>query len=805
LSNSRRQRAKELFHRALDRSPEEHDSFLKDACGGDPLLEQEVRSLLAAHREAGGFLQSGPEIPSLEDIDVGGRDPLAGTSVGSYTILGLLGRGGMGAVYRAEQDNPRREVALKLVDRMIVTPELLRRFEVEALVLAKLHHPGIAHVYEAGTTEMDLGSRPYFAMELIDGLPITAYADQRMLDRHERLDLLIKVCEAVQHAHRLGVIHRDLKPANILVDQDGQPKILDFGIARSTDTDLQVTTTIGGQAGLIGTLPYMSPEQVRGDPDELDTRSDVYALGVLCYELLTGKHPRDLKGKPLTDAIRIILEEEPKTLGGMAKARFPADLETIVATALAGEREKRYGSASDLAGDLRRYLDGQPITARPQGAAYQLRKLILRNRLAAALVAGLVLLTLVFAVAMGLQARRTARERDRADQEAEVATEVSSFLESLFLAADPEQSLGETWTARELLDQGAERIEDELLDQPLVRARLLVLMGKAYDSLGHGDSAAPLFQEAVEIGRELDDKNEEPAARKHLDEGLRMLARQLARQDRHDEAIALCREALALSEATWGIESRQYGTGLNSLAYHLDIGGHPDEARELILRGLDLRERMLGPDHLDVGWSRYQLAWFLVSAHEYEDANEQFARACEIWEKTYPENHPQFATCLFGWARVLVQLGEYDAARVHHEKALAIRRTSLGPDHRAVADSLNDLGYLMWKWGRLEEASHYYAEAIATYKRATGPASADVMRGLSSLAGVAEAANEPARAEAALQERVDLAREHYADKPEVVSRAQELLAEFRARRSGDPAAGPAGGKADPTARSLIAP
>ena len=200
MSESRRQRAKELFHRALDRPAEEHDSFLKDACGDDPILEREVRSLLAAHHEAGGFLQSGLAIPALLDGDARRRDPLVGTSVGSYTILDLLGRGGMGAVYRAEQDNPRREVALKLVDRAIITPELLRRFEVEALVLAKLHHPGIAHIYEAGTTETNLGSRPYFAMELIEGLPIVAYADQRGLDRDERLELLIKVCDGVVRA-----------------------------------------------------------------------------------------------------------------------------------------------------------------------------------------------------------------------------------------------------------------------------------------------------------------------------------------------------------------------------------------------------------------------------------------------------------------------------------------------------------------------------------------------------------------------------------------------------------------------------
>jgi len=444
VSDSHPQRAKALFDQLLDLPEGAGDAFLKEACGADRALEEEVRSLLEAHLDAEGFLESEQVARALADYSSEHDDPLVGTVIGDYRILGLLGRGGMGSVYRAEQERPHREVALKLVDRGFTSPQLLRRFEVEAEVLARLQHPGIAQIHVAGTSGVQHEERPYFAMELVEGLPLTDFAEAKNLDLRERLELLIKVCEAVQHAHQVGVIHRDLKPANILVTAEGQPKILDFGIARSTDTDLQITTRAGSRALLIGTLPYMSPEQVRGNPEELDTRSDVHALGVLCYELLTGRLPRELEDRPLTDAIRIVADEEPRKLGAAGQGRFPADLETIVAKALESDRFRRYDSASGFAADLRRFLDGQPIAARPASAIYQIRKLVVRNRLPAALVAGLVLLAIASVVIMGFQTRRTAQERDRAGLEAVTASEVSIFLESLFLEADPERALGET-------------------------------------------------------------------------------------------------------------------------------------------------------------------------------------------------------------------------------------------------------------------------------------------------------------------------------------------------------------------------
>ncbi|MCA9295790.1 MAG: serine/threonine protein kinase, partial [Phycisphaerales bacterium] len=327
------------------------------------------------------------------------------------------GRGGMGSVFEAEQDSPRRTVALKVIRAGVISPQLMQRFQYEAEVLGRLQHPGIAQIYEAGVfraeDQPDHEPQPYFAMELIDGLPITEYCEKNHLSTGERLELLAKVCDAVQHAHQRGVIHRDLKPGNILVTAEaateasatgsrsemshgGQPKVLDFGVARATDSDIQTTTLRTNIGQLIGTVPYMSPEQASGDPGEIDTRSDVYALGVLAYEVLAGRLPYDIRQKMIHESLRVIREDAPAPLSSINRV-FRGDVETIVTTALTKEKERRYQSASALASDIRRYLGDEPISARPPSAMYQLRKFAQRNR---AVVAGII--TTVLALVIGL-------------------------------------------------------------------------------------------------------------------------------------------------------------------------------------------------------------------------------------------------------------------------------------------------------------------------------------------------------------------------------------------------------------------
>jgi len=317
----------------------------------------------------------------------------------------------MGAVYEAEQDQPRRTVALKVIKPGLASRELLRRFEHESQALGRLHHPGIAQIYEAGTADSGFGLQPYFAMEFIQGASLLKYAEAHQLGTRERLELMVKVCDAVHHAHQRGITHRDLKPGNILVDETGQPKIVDFGVARATDADARATRqTDLGQ--LVGTLAYMSPEQVLGDPLELDTRSDVYALGVMLFELLAGRLPYEI-GRQLTKAVQTIREEDPARLSSISRV-YRGDIETIAAKALEKDKTRRYQSAAELAADIQRYLKDEPIVARRATAAYHLRKFARRH---SALVAGVAVTFVVLIAGIIVSSSLAARAR-RAEQEA---------------------------------------------------------------------------------------------------------------------------------------------------------------------------------------------------------------------------------------------------------------------------------------------------------------------------------------------------------------------------------------------------
>jgi WD40 repeat protein/predicted Ser/Thr protein kinase len=411
------QRVEELFEQAIDLDPARLAAFLDEQCGGDAELRAAVEELLHLDSKA----QADESVL---------RSPLASARpqafappaprlpvIARYRVVRLLGEGGMGTVYEAEQDNPRRTVALKVVRPGLTSAMLLKRFAREAEILGRLRHPGIAQVYDAGVAE---GGQPYFVMELIAGVPLDRYAREHALDARGRLELVARVCDAVQHAHERGVIHRDLKPGNILVEPAGQPKVLDFGVARAADLGL----TAGGgrtEAGqMLGTLSYMSPEQASGDPSAIDPRGDVYALGVLLYELLAHRLPYSLDGLALPEAVRVIYDQEPSRLGSL-DGRLRGDVETIVAKALEKDRARRYASAGELAADIRRFLSHEPIRARPPSALYQLRKFARRHKalvtavlgIGLALVAGTVV-SILYAVRADSNARQANENEQRA-------------------------------------------------------------------------------------------------------------------------------------------------------------------------------------------------------------------------------------------------------------------------------------------------------------------------------------------------------------------------------------------------------
>lgn len=492
---SRQELAERIFFELVEMPPGAWPRELDRRCNGDDGLKAEIRDLLDCHARAEGFLDNAELL--AQSLGLGTMRPAdeheltPGTRVGEYVVEGVLGRGGMGTVYIARQERPRRTVAIKIIRRSVSSQSLVRRFEHEADVLARLHHPGIAQIYEAGAAVVEVGqpAQPYIAMELVRGPALNVYAEEKGLDTRAKLELVARVCDAVHHAHQRGVIHRDLKPGNILVDESGQPKVLDFGVARAADADLRVTTLQTSVGQLIGTLPYMSPEQVLADPNEVDTRSDVYALGVVLYQLLTGRLPLDLKSRSIPEAARLIRDEAPARLSSVSRV-FRGDVETIVAKAMEKNKTRRYQSAAELAEDLRLYLGGRPINAKHDSALYVLRKQLKRYKgFVAAGVVGLLSLT-AFAVYAAIQASRyqALATKERMVSREAVAARATAEANGRMAAEKATEAA-----------EKAKELDQELFDSNIEQARLAGLTGnlsRAEDMLWHSFISNPTSQRA---------------------------------------------------------------------------------------------------------------------------------------------------------------------------------------------------------------------------------------------------------------------------------------------------------------------
>ena len=676
-----------------------------------------------------------------------------GPEVGPYRLVAPIGEGAMGVVYEAEQDRPRRRVALKVIRPGLVNPKMLRRFEHEYEFLGRLQHPGIAQVYQAGIVESPLGPQPYFAMELVRGRRLDEYVRTRQLSLTERLSLVAEIADAVQHAHHRGVIHRDLKPANILVTEAGHPKILDFGVARAVQADLESVQTMPGE--VVGTMSYMSPEQVAGDLMELDTRSDVYALGVLLYELISGRLPYDLSRKSLPEAMRTIRDDDPVRLTSVTRS-VPTDVETIVAKALEKDKLRRYVSAAELAEDIRRFLRDEPIVARPPSASYQVQKFARRHKALVGAVAAVLLTIVIGGVVSVWQAVRASRAERVAQAQKASAEAVTAFLTEMLTSAQPSAARGREVTVREVLDSAAAQIESgTVANQPEVEVAVRDAIGRTYEELGlfaqaerqlrtaidrtpaGGDplalaklkarlasilfnsgnyrAAIPFAQEALDVRRQLLGPKHPDIATSLADLGTMKLA-----SKELDAGEALLRESLAMRREVSSSSDPKLAVALNNMAFIVREKGDVKGAEAMMREALEIDRRIHGNDHPEVASRLANLSVFLMDQRQYEAAIPLAREAVAIRRKVLGHDHPSLASALDPLSTALWEAGQRDEVLPMKREALAIVQRSLGEAHSDTGRQHHNLGRVLADTGNFREAAEQFRAAVESYRTAAG-------------------------------------------------------------------------------------
>ncbi|MDZ7637447.1 MAG: serine/threonine-protein kinase [Bryobacterales bacterium] len=696
-----------------------------------------MERLLAAYRSAENATLNPLSGLAFIDTAAGGTP----ATVGPYRILSILGEGGMGVVYEAEQAEPlRRVVALKILKPGMDSRRVVTRFLKEQQALAKLDHPYIAKVFEAGHTAQGL---PYFAMERVEGRPLLACANARRLSVPERIDLFIRVCEAVQHAHQKGMVHRDLKPSNILVSDSGpnlSPRVIDFGIARavSTSDDGETRQTEWGQA--LGTPVYMSPEQATFGMTDVDTRSDIYSLGVVLCELLCGQVPAEpgssgyaaflgalAKAEVATrlpselvptslQAANRLAEERGEANGVSLVRTLRGDLDAIVRKALESSRERRYQTAAALADDLQRYRKAEPVRARRPSTTYRIERFLRRHRVPA-LAAGLALLAILGgAVASAAGYLRALRAEQASRLEAASARQTADFVTSLFAVADPSESRGNTATVREVLERGESTVANELGGQPALQGRLLGTLAGVHFSLGLYGKAETIAGQALQRYREAGAAAGLEAARASL-----IQAKAQFRRHRLPEAQASALRALDLRTAALGKNHADVAEVWNELGAIDWIQGKFDEARKKHRTALTIYQAAGGPEHVGVAGSMRGLGIVALSSHQYQESLDWHQKALPIYTKRYGREHPRVADSYDSIGLALESLKRSDEAIENIKIAMALREKILGATHESIAYSHLNLGRVYARAGRLAEARQHYQLGLEIRRRALGP------------------------------------------------------------------------------------
>lgn len=767
------ERAMAIFDEVCDLSPDAQRAILDQRCADHPELRTRLDGMLQEDGAGDSILaaaESGRMVADLMHADARAHfDGAVPDRIGPYKIVRKIGEGGMGIIYEAEQESPRRRVALKILKPGLVDRSMLKRFQHESHILGQLQHPGIAQIHESGLAELPGGRLPYFAMEFVDGVPLDDYADAHQLDVRDRLELFARVCGAVQHAHQKGVMHRDLKPSNVLVVQQtgdspsssttagsrkgteepiGQPKILDFGIARVTDADLQTVTVQTEVGKVVGTLAYMSPEQISGDTADLDTRCDVYALGVILYELLAGKRPLDISGMPMVEAARMIRDDEPTLLGSVNRA-LRGDVETIVAKAMEKDRQRRYQSAAELAADVRRYLASQPIEARAASTFYQIRKFAKRNR---ALVGGVAATFVALFAGLAGTGYYLIQSRAAAARLKSVVTYQKSMLENIDVqrmgrnivadirheaaaasaagaegASDQlkvfEQVLSRvnaTTVATRALDasimsQAATTLDDEFSDQPSLQADLRSSLIDIYENTGLYQPALRQAQLEWATRRRIDG-DEAPIS---LAAEQKVCELQL-KSDAYEDAERTARDLLAVRSRVLGDEHldtlvtrRLLGTALLKLT-------KPKQAFEQLSESLAGLERTVGPTHSAALKTRAELGDYYLQQRECDKARKAFEFVLGEYRKIYGPDHENTLSILYSLARVHFVNKEHEAALKLSRQICDLLSAKKGADHPDTLTARVNLANTLTELHRYKEAEPIVTDTLARSRAVLG-------------------------------------------------------------------------------------
>lgn len=818
LNPQRWARVEELFDEAAELPADERPAFLNAACKGDSALREYIASLLDSDMAESTIVEE--SIKSVLAAAVPGvaeGEDNAGRRIGPYRIVRGIGTGGMGVVYLAERADGQfeQQVAIKVVRQRLLDPDVKARLRAERQILANLDHPNIARLFDGGT--LDDGT-PYLVMEYIDGVPIDEYCDRHRLDIESRLELFDRICAAIHHAHQNLVVHRDIKASNILVTSDGVPKLLDFGIARLLDAgDAAATAGLTRVGAVILTPESAAPEQVSGG--SITTATDVYALGVLLYRLLTGTAPYELSMSRPADIPRIILESEPpppsvrvrrpEGTGGSGtlalertaerrgttvdrlSRRLRGDLDNIVQMALRKEPERRYRTVNAFSEDLRRHLSFHPVVARPDTWRYRTSTFLRRHTAIAAMSASIAALLVTFAVAVTIQNYRIAEERDKALQ-------ISTFLEEIFMEPDPGNARGASITAREILEKGAARIATQLDGRPAIQAALMSTIGRVYYDLGEYDSAVETLEESLRIQQQTLGNNDADVAADKTS-----LAAALTLKAEYDRAVALFEESLSerrrlhgtgspeVAETLYFAAEAYYSSGRSArseeaarhsidiysalegdysaeiardeslLARILQDRHELDEAESLLRSAIDRVRGSRGEDHPEMTYYMQNLAVVLQAKGDLDGAERLYAETIELTRRVLGDNHSHLANTFAMIGQLHRQRRDYEKAEEAFREALRVDRVAFRPDHPHVAYDMVSLGMLLHDMGNLGEAESQLRQALEIYDKSLSPNHQYTASALTQLGYVLTDAGKADAAEPLLERAIEIRRRDY--------------------------------------------